>query len=164
MSIKNKQMKHAKMKASSCTRQCGKTGKFLTVDKTGMPCYGKIEKTVGFNPETAPLYETVMDYVNCSDCGLALGHHELVNIEVLDGMCMDCFIEGIEEVPPHRIDNDKSICNHGYMGKAKAGQRHACIQCDSAFQMPQNNLREKSDCADNPKIFLKTDKPRKRKR
>lgn len=163
MSTKNKQRKYAKVKASS-TRQCGKTGKFLTVDKTGLPCYGKIEKTVGFNPETTPLYEAVMAYENCRDCGLALGHHESVNIEVLDGMCVDCFIEEIEESPPHRIDKDKSICNHWHMEEVKADQVHSCIQCDSAFQMPQNNLREKSDCADSPKFFLKTGKPMERKR
>ena len=119
MSTRSKQKKsERKDTPSQSTMLRGKSGKILTVDLTGMPCYGKIEKTVGFHPETIPIYEMVLVYENCNSCGLSLGQLEVKNGEELSGMCIDCFMEVIgEEGPFYRVNNYNPICIKcaGYM-------------------------------------------------
>ena len=67
MSTRSKQKKsERKDTPSQSTMLRGKSGKILTVDLTGMPCYGKIEKTVGFHPETPVIAEIVPVYKECS--------------------------------------------------------------------------------------------------
>ena len=72
-------------------RQVGKAGKILTVDHIGRPCFGRIEKLEGWFSETEPIIEIVPDYKPCKSCGLFLGHEEVINADILDSMCIDCF-------------------------------------------------------------------------
>jgi hypothetical protein len=184
MSTRTKQKKSGRKDAPSySTRPRGKSGKILTVERTGMPCFGKMEKTVGFQSETPAIYEMVMIYESCHSCGLSLGQFEVKNGDELSGMCLDCFKEAIGEKSPFdQINKYKSICikcvgymeenkelfstmekvcNHGYMKITGTNKNHSCIQCDPLFLTPPNNLHEKTqvvNSVENPKIFSKTNK------
>jgi len=186
MSTRSKQKKsERKDTPSQSTMLRGKSGKILTVDLTGMPCYGKIEKTVGFHPETIPIYEMVLVYENCNSCGLSLGQLEVKNGEELSGMCIDCFMEAIGEKSPFSRVNEykpicikcvgymeeneelfstmEKVCNHCYMRITGTDKNHSCIHCDPSFPMPQDNLHEKTEVVnsvENPKIFSKRNKPK----
>ena len=191
MSIRTKQKKSGrKDTASHSTRPRGKSGKMLTVDLTGMPSYAKMEKTVGFHPETPPIYEMVLIYENCTECGLSLGQLEVKNGEELAGMCLECFMEAIGEKPVfYRVNEYKPICikcvgymeeneelfstmekvcNHCFMRITGTDKNHSCIKCDPLFTMPKNNLHEKTqqvvNSVENPKIFSKTKKPKRTRR
>ena len=83
-------------------RETSKSGKILTVDYVGMPCYGKIVKLVGFHPETPTIEKIVPIYQSCKNCGLYLGNLEEINSDVLDSMCIDCD-------PTFSIPKDSSI-------------------------------------------------------
>lgn len=186
MSLIKKQKRNTKNDTSESTRPRGKAGKILTTDRTGMPCYGKIEKTVGFHPETTPIYEMVLVYENCNSCGLSLGRQEVVNGDVLDGMCIDCFSESIGEESVFSqinlyqttctgcagymeegeklLSTMERICNHCYMRLMGTDKNHSYIRCDPSFPMPRNNLHEKIEnivSVENPKNFLKTNKTRR---
>ena len=72
-------------------RQVGKAGKILTVDFTGRPSFGRIEKLEGWFETTEPVIQIVPEYKPCKTCGLFLGHEEVINTDILDSMCIDCF-------------------------------------------------------------------------
>ena len=187
MSTRSKQKRSkAKDAPSKSIRPIGKSGKILTVDLTGMPSYAKMEKTVGFHPETTPIYEMVLIYENCTKCGLSLGQLEVKNGEELAGMCLDCFMEAIGEKPAfYRVNEYKpvcikcmgymeeneelkstmdKVCNHCFMRITGTDKNHSCIHCDPSFPMPQDSLHEETkviERVENPKIFSKTNKPKR---
>ena len=72
-------------------RLMGKAGKILTVDFTGRPSLGRIEKLEGWFETTEPIIQIVPEYKPCKTCGLFLGHEEVINTDILDSMCIDCF-------------------------------------------------------------------------
>jgi hypothetical protein len=72
-------------------RQVGKAGKILTVDFTGRPSFGRIEKLEGWFETTEPIIEIVPEYKPCKTCELFLGYEEVINTNILDSMCIDCF-------------------------------------------------------------------------
>ena len=78
-------------------RQVGKAGKILTVDHIGRPCFGRIEKLEGWFSTTEPIIEIVPDYKPCKSCGLFLGHQEVIDADILDSMCIECFSDQTEQ-------------------------------------------------------------------
>jgi hypothetical protein len=107
MSTKNKSHKNRRRRLEKFSvtktledtqkRELGTSGKILTLDYVGMPCYGKIVKLEEFHPETPTIYEIVPIYHACKICGLYLGQLEEINSEQLDNMCIDCFKTQIDE-------------------------------------------------------------------
>lgn len=78
-------------------RQVGQAGKILTVDFAGRPAFGRIEMTRGIHSETEPVIEIVPEYKPCKSCGLFLGHKEVVDSDILDSMCIECFSDQTEQ-------------------------------------------------------------------
>ena len=136
-------------------RQFGKAGKILTVDFTGRPAFGRIEKTRGINSETEPVIEIVPEYKPCKTCGLFLGHEEVINTDILDSMCIDCFSRETNQDSAFStkylnqqycsqcglyVESGKDlhstlpgICNHCYLRITKSDKNHSCIHCDPNF-------------------------------
>ena len=136
-------------------RKVGKAGKILTVDFAGRPAFGRIEKTRGINSETEPIVKIVPEYKPCKSCGLFLGHKEVVNSDMLDSMCIECFsdqtqqdtvfskhyplqkactkcglyVEGNNEL----YSKLPGICNHCYLRITKQDANHSCMHCDPNF-------------------------------
>jgi hypothetical protein len=166
-------------------RELGKSGKILTLDYVGMPCYGKIVKLEGFHPQTPTIYTIVPIYQECKSCESYLGHLENINSDELDNLCIDCFKIQIDEEPDFSMAGElhypctscglylekgvdlfsklDGICNHCYLRKSNLNKDHSCISCDPSFPIPQDNLHEKIQVIaslENPKIFSKTNKPK----
>jgi len=142
-------------------REPGKSGKILTLDYVGMPCYGKIVKLEGFHPETPTISEIVPIYQSCKSCGLFMGHLEVINSKELDNMCIDCFSEETQQKVVFSInhlhqkpctscgisiENENESysklpgkCNHCYLKIAGLADGHACIHCDPEFPMPEDD-------------------------
>jgi hypothetical protein len=136
-------------------RQLGKAGKILTVDFTGRPCFGRIEKLEGWFKTTEPVIEIVPEYKPCKTCELFLGYEEVINTDILDSMCIDCFSLEIDQdmVFSTKYLNQEScskcglyvetkkelysklsgICNHCYLRITKSDENHSCIHCDPNF-------------------------------
>ena len=136
-------------------RSIGKAGKILTVDFTGRPSLGRIEKLEGWFETTEPVIEIVPEYKPCKTCGLFLGHEEVINTHILDSMCIDCFsLETNQDTVFSTkylnqqycskcglyVESGKDlhstlpgICNHCYWRIAKPEENHSCIHCDPNF-------------------------------
>ena len=136
-------------------RQVGKAGKILTVDHIGRPCFGRIEKLEGWFSTTEPIIEIVPEYKSCKTCGLFLGHEEVINADMFDNMCIECFSEETEQdtVFPRKqlkqkscstcglpVENKNELystlpgkCNHCYLRITKQDENHSCIHCDPNF-------------------------------
>ena len=136
-------------------RQVGKAGKILTVDHIGRPCFGRIEKLEGWFSTTEPIIEIIPEYKPCKTCELFLGHEEVINAEILDGMCIDCFsLETNQdtvfstkylkqeycsncglyvEAKKELYSKLPGMCNHCYLKITKSDKNHSCIHCDPNF-------------------------------
>ena len=136
-------------------RLMGKAGKILTVDFTGRPSLGRIEKLEGWEPETEPIIEIVPDHKPCNKCDLFLGHEDEMNSEILDSMCIDCFsLETNQdtvfstkylkqeycskcglyvEAKKELYSKLPGMCNHCYLRITKSDKNHSCIHCDPNF-------------------------------
>ena len=136
-------------------RQLGKAGKILTVDFTGRPAFGRIEKTRGVHSETEPIVKIVPEYKPCKSCGLFLGHEEVMNTDILDSMCIDCFsLETNQdtvfstkylkqeycsncglyvEAKKELYSKLPGMCNHCYLRITKSDKNYSCIHCDPNF-------------------------------
>ena len=136
-------------------RQMGKAGKILTVDFTGRPSFGRIEKLEGWFETTEPVIQIVPEYKPCKSCGLFLGHKEVVNSDILDSMCIECFSDQTEQdsvfskhYPLQKActkcglyvegNNElysklPGICNHCYLRITKQDANHSCKHCDPNF-------------------------------
>ena len=136
-------------------RQVGKAGKILTVDHIGRPCFGRIEKLEGWFSTTEPIIEIIPEYKPCKTCGLFLGHQEVIDADILDSMCIECFSDQTEQdtVFPRKqlkqkscstcglpVENKNELystlpgkCNHCYLRITKQDENHSCIHCDPNF-------------------------------
>ena len=136
-------------------RSIGKAGKILTVDFTGRPSLGRIEKLEGWFETTEPEIQIVPEYKPCKNCGLFLGHEEVINADIFDNMCIECFSEKTEQdtVFPRKqleqkscstcglpVENKNELystlpgkCNHCYLRITKQDVNHSCIHCDPNF-------------------------------
>ena len=136
-------------------RLMGKAGKILTVDFTGRPSLGRIEKLEGWFETTEPIIQIVPEYKPCKTCGLFLGHEEVINTDILDSMCIDCFsletnqdtvfsIHYRQQEPCSTcglpVENKNELysklpgkCNHCYLRITKSDKNHSCIHCDPNF-------------------------------
>ena len=136
-------------------RQVGKAGKILTIDHIGRPCFGRIEKLEGWFPETEPIIEIVPDYKPCKSCGLFLGHQEVIDADILDSMCIECFsletdqdtvfsINYLQQKPCSTcglpVENKNQLystlpgkCNHCFLRITNSDANHSCIHCDPNF-------------------------------
>ena len=136
-------------------RSIGKAGKILTVDFTGRPSLGRIEKLEGWFETTEPEIQIVPEYKPCKNCGLFLGHEEVINADIFDNMCIECFSEKTEQdtVFPRKqleqkscstcglpVENKNELystlpgkCNHCYLRITKQDVNHSCIYCDPNF-------------------------------
>ena len=136
-------------------RQVGKAGKILTVDHIGRPCFGRIEKLEGWFPETEPIIEIVPDYKPCKSCGLFLGHQEVIDADMFDSMCIECFSDQTgqdtafsKHYPLQKsctscglyVESGKDLystlpgkCNHCFLRITKSDKNHSCIHCDPNF-------------------------------
>ena len=139
----------------SKNRLVGKAGKILTVDFTGRPSLGRIEKLEGWFETTEPVIEIVPEYKPCKTCGLFLGHEEVINTDILDSMCIDCFSRETNQDSAFStkylnqqycsqcglyVESGKDlhstlpgICNHCYLRITKSDKNHSCIHCDPNF-------------------------------
>ena len=164
-------------------RETSKSGKILTVDYVGMPCYGKIVKLVGFHPETPTIEKIVPIYQSCKNCGLYLGNLEEINSDVLDSMCIDCFKTEIGEQLHFSIAGEshilcascelslekginlfsklESVCNHCYLKRANLDKDHSCIHCDPTFPIPKDSsIKKVYDDLEKTEILSKINKQR----
>ena len=136
-------------------RLMGKAGKILTVDFTGRPSLGRIEKLEGWFETTEPEIQIVPEYKPCKTCGLFLGHEEVINTDILDSMCIDCFsLETNQdtvfstkylnqqycsqcglyvEAKKELYSKLPGVCNHCYLRITKSDKNHSCIHCDPNF-------------------------------
>ena len=138
-------------------RQLGKAGKILTIDHIGRPTFGKIEKTKGWLSETEPIIEIVPEYKPCKSCGLFLGHQEVIDADMFDSMCIECFSDQTgqdtafsKHYPLQKsctkcglyVESGKDlystlpgICNHCYLRITKQDANHSCIHCNPNFHI-----------------------------
>jgi hypothetical protein len=136
-------------------RQLGKAGKILTVDFTGRPSFGRIEKLEGWFETTEPIIQIVPEFKPCKSCGLFLGHKEVVNSDMLDSMCIECFSDQTQQdtvfskhYPLQKsctscglyVESGKDLystlpgtCNHCYLKITKQDANHSCVHCDPNF-------------------------------
>tara|TARA_B100001142_G_scaffold281510_1_gene293289 strand:- start:83 stop:586 length:504 start_codon:yes stop_codon:yes gene_type:complete len=138
-------------------RQVGKAGKILTVDFTGRPSFGRIEKLEGWFETTEPEIQIVPEYKPCRSCGLFLGHEEVINADMFDSMCIECFSDQTgqdtafsKHYPLQKsctkcglyVESGKDlysalpgICNHCYLRITKQDANHSCIHCNPNFHI-----------------------------
>ena len=136
-------------------RQLGKAGKILTIDHIGRPAFGRIEKTKGWFTTTEPIIEIVPDYKPCKSCGLFLGLQEVIDADIFDSMCIECFsletdqdtvfsINYLQQKPCSTcglpVENKNQLystlpgkCNHCFLRITNSDANHSCIHCDPNF-------------------------------